>query len=130
MKWPAVVEALLARLEADAALLALIGSVAAITQQEDGRELRVPSVEYLIVSDAEVETTERVLVQWDLFGRTTEAAVDLERRLRQLLTARMPVSVGGVAMWMLYQGSRTHADAGRGVKHRSFDVLYMPAGED
>lgn len=129
MRWPAVVAALVTAAEADAAVLAALGGEPHLYPSDDTRAGRVPSVGWTLVSDTEAENTERLLVQWDVFARSLEEAIAIERALRRVVSAEGISTVGDVRMWMQFGGGRRHPTPERGTVHRSFDVLCQPARE-
>lgn len=128
MRWPDVMRALVARLEADAELMGLLGGPH-IYRTQDIREVRVPSVAWTRVSDVEEETVEAVLIQWDLFARTEAGEEGVLRRLRALLASDTVEIVAGVRMWMRYDGGRELEPPEPGTRHSALDVTYQPLRE-
>lgn len=129
MRWPEVLNALVAALEADTELTTLL-SGPHIYRSQDLRTVRDPSVAWTLIVDTEAENTEEILVQWDVWSGNDDTGVAILRKLRKLLTARAVVEVGGVRMWMLFEGGRDQPDEEDGVSHRSFDGRYIPAREE
>ncbi|HEY8504974.1 MAG TPA: hypothetical protein VIL46_10355 [Gemmataceae bacterium] len=125
MTWDAAISALLAELQADAELIALLGGPH-IYRSSEIRELRVPSVTYTIVSAPPTETTLSILTQWDVFAGSLDQLVAIERRLRRLLHWVGWRDVGGVSMSSVYVDSRDHRPPGPGRWHRSLDFRHEP----
>jgi hypothetical protein len=118
---------LLDYVEADAELVALLGGPH-VYQTSDIREYREPSIGYTVLHFGEEEVFEPFVVQWDVFapsGQETKIAA----RLRKLVTADTPRTIGGMRLRMLFEGGRPHAQPKIGVQHISFDVRYEPLRE-
>lgn len=127
MRWPQVMDALVARLDGDAALDALLGGshTYAIADVKEGP--RVPSIGYTIATNPLDENTDDMIVQWDWWARTEIDSIDIERRLRALLTARIAVEVAGLWITMVFRDARPHPYPSPGVRHHSMDVRYSVA---
>lgn len=123
MKWPDGVQALLAEIDADAVVLGLLGGPE-VYATTDIRQVRVPSVGYTVIVDTERENTDEFRVQWDWWIRGDDDLIALEKRLRELVTARIAEEVQGVWMWMEFLAARDHPYPDPGVRHRSMDVRY------
>lgn len=128
MRWGEVVEALIAELEADASLLALLGGESRIYPSDDPHAGSLPSIGYTVVTDEEEENLESVRIQWDIFGTEPEVLA-IERILRPLVTSRYPKTVQGLAMFLIPLAGRTLPSPEPGTAHRTFDAIYQPAYE-
>lgn len=124
-----VIRAVIAHLRADPELMQALGSAERIRRSRDMAQVDTPLLTYSLIDDGYSENTTRVLTQWDIWARGLSQAFVLEARLKALLHSDLPVVVGGVGMWMLYQGGRDHADPEPDIVHRSFDFLFQPIRE-
>jgi hypothetical protein len=115
--------AMLALLDADATLTAMVGAF-----EPSGGDMprRVPQGRYTQIYDVPGEVTGLVGYQFDVWTTGREPAMQACRRLYSLLHRRALAQVGGVAMWMLYQDQRDMADPEPGVVHRSIDFRFVP----
>lgn len=126
MRWDEILEAWTDRLAADPALLQLLGGVH-IYPAAAGRAVRVPSLEYLLLTDREDELFNPIGVQVDLFARGTKAAAQLERRVRVLTHHDVAQELAGERMWLQYLDGRSVSyEAEPGVVHRVLDFEFKP----
>ena len=123
-----VVQAVMARLRGDTALVTALGGPR-IYRSGANRQPQIPSLEWTIISDVYREGTERVLMQFDSWTRGYAQAVAVEGRVRTLLHRELPEDFGGLLMWAQYSDSRDHEDPEPGVIHRSADFTFEPARE-
>jgi hypothetical protein len=136
MMWDIVIPAWIALLEQDADLTAALGVDAdgdiPIYAATAGRKIRVPSVEWVIVSDRETELFNPVMVQVDFWVRGVAAAAVIERRMRALTHRDVSRELAldeyeGLRLWTRYIDSRTHEyRADPGVVHKSIDIQFEP----
>lgn len=127
MRWPAVITAVLDLLEADPQLSAALGG-AHVYEAVTGRESRIPSLEYTVVADTEAENTEDVVVQLDVIAHGMTAAIAIETRVRALLALQLPVTIGGIEMWSMFEGGRNVPfPAQGGAVQRALDFRFTPA---
>jgi hypothetical protein len=126
--YEAVLLALVARLEADADLLGLLGGPH-VYRSGAHREKRVPSVEWFVVSEVLRENTFRLLIQWDIWAHSYGRAAAIDRRLRRILHREVPHTVGGVLMWMQVESARDVPDPEPSLVHRALDMSFEPARE-
>jgi hypothetical protein len=124
MRYPEVVAALVAEIQADSAIISALGGNR-IYPSDDAHAGSVPSIGYTEITDTEDENFEDIRIQWDVFG-TDAQVVTIERLLRARVTSRSPKTVQGVAMWMVFIAGRRIPAAEPGLKHRTFDASYKP----
>ena len=121
MKWDFVVEFWLARLYADAELMAFLGGEH-IYPAGPKRPVVVPSVEYVMLDDREGEWLNPIGIQVDYWARGMKKAQEIERRLRLLTHQDYGQELGGERLWMNYTDSRTiEYPNDPGVVHRALD---------
>lgn len=121
MRWDAAIAAMLARVEADADLLALLGGLK-VFRTVELRDPQPTQVAYTVITSPRGENQEDVLVQWDVWAPDTAALVAIERRLRTLLHRQIWADVPGVGqMAFQYVDRRDHDDSEPGIAHSSLD---------
>ena len=125
MIWDQVVRAIVARLEADAELVQLLGG-AHVYRMGARRDVRTPSVEWFIVSAIPTENFERCLIQLDIWAKSYSQATEIERRLQKCLHRDLPEEVEGLWMFLQWVQSRDHGDPKEGLVHRSVDFRFEP----
>ena len=125
MRWPAVMQAVVTALNADAALVAELGGQYVYPAQSS-RPVRIPSVEWSMIGDAVGEVMERVIVQLDYWATSMPEAVTIEARIRAVLHNDVRRTFGGIDMATSYLDSRSHEHPEPGVVHRSLDFLFEP----
>lgn len=126
MMWDRVVPEWLDLLEADADLIDLLGGQH-IYPAQAAREVRIPSVEWLLVLDSEEENFNPFLVQVDYWARGAVKAAAIERRIRMITHRDTAREIGGIRLWTQYEDSRSHDyPAEPGVIHRSLDFRFIP----
>jgi hypothetical protein len=131
MMWDIVIPAWVALLEQDADLVAALGGPH-IYPAQAARAVRIPSVEWVIVSDRESELFNPVMVQVDIWARGVAAAAVIERRIRALTHRDVSRELvldeyEGLRLWTRYIDSRTHEyRADPGVVHKSIDIQFEP----
>ena len=126
MMWPEVIQAWVALMNADAALIAALGGQH-IYPAQAARAVRVPSVEYSLVSDIEEESFNPIIVQVDYWAKGTAASATIERRIRRLTHRDTARTLGSLRLWTRYLDSRSHQyPAELGVVHRSLDFEFTP----
>lgn len=124
MRWPAVLAALLDHVEVDAELVALL-SGAHVYHAPDIREYHVPMIGYTVLFFDEDEVFEQFAVQWDVIA-SPDRVHAIAARLKRLVSAGTPRTVGGMQLRMLFEGGRAHPQPAIGVQRLSFDVRYEP----
>lgn len=126
MMWDVVIAAWRSVLIADSALTTLLGGEHVYAGQA-GRKVRVPSVEWITISDFETESFNPITVQADTFALDLDQAIAIERRVRLLTHRDVARSLGGHQMWTRYLDSRSHPYPDEpGVVHRSVDFQFEP----
>lgn len=124
MRWDAVAVAWTDRLEADPALMQLLGG-ARIYPANASRPVEIPSVEYLPVVDQEGELFNTIRVQVDFWAHGTVNAWAIEKRLRLLTHHDTAQVLAGMRLWMRYLDGRTvEYPAAPGVVHRILDFEF------
>ena len=130
MRWDFVIEFWKARLEADAALISVMGSSVFVYAAQAAKPVKVPSIEYLIVGDREEELFNPIQVQVDFWVKGIKKAAQIERRIRLLTHSDVGQELGGERMWLRYLDSRTtEYPAELGVVHKTLDFLFEPMRE-
>ena len=123
MRWPDVVLAIIAEVEADAVLSALFPD--GVHRAED-RNFVVPSLVWSLISDVEDENFNPLRIQFDVFTRTDTEQAAAEAALRRLLHRDTPTVIGGVPMWSQY-ASRTNLGGLRdGIRGSASDFIFTP----
>jgi hypothetical protein len=125
VKWAETIEILLARVSADPEMLAALGGDHVYRAGEHS-EPRVPGVYYTIISSGFVEVFEPMETQWDVFVRSPEVLVTVERRLRKLLHWPGWRLIEGTQVSSLYEEGRDHPEPEFDVLHRSLDFTHSP----
>lgn len=130
MRWDFVVEQWIARLNADPALLSVLGGGNLIYPAQASRPVTVPSIEYLVSSDTEGELFNPITVVVDFWARGIKKSAQIERRIRLLTHSDVGQDVGGERMWLQYQDGRTlEYPKEEGVVHRQLEFLFTPMRE-
>lgn len=127
MQWVAVTEAWSAKLMADSALTTALGGLHLYAAQAQ-RPVRIPSVEYLWKGDRLEESWNPMVLQVDLWAKTSRAAATIEGRIRTLTHHDLQQVLGSLRLWMRYRDGRTlDFSAEPGVIHRvlEFDVTIL-----
>jgi hypothetical protein len=127
-EWGSVILAIVATLEADTALVGALGG-AHVYRTQDTREVRIPSVSWMIVSDGLGENTAPVDVQLDIWAQGVGQALTVEGRVRKLLHSDLPQEVDGKPMWTILRESRDIADPEPNVIHRALRFEFQPIRE-
>ena len=123
MRWHDVVPALLDTVEADPVLTGIFGT--AVYKSGD-RDLRVPSMEWTLISDVEEENFNPLRIQWDIFVRRDVDLVNAERRMRGLFHRDLPVEIGGIQMWSQYAARSSIPGLQDGIRGSSTDFTFTP----
>jgi len=130
--WDEVTQAMVAALQADAQLVALLGDATRIFAMEEGVERRIPGVGYQLIYEAEEEVLNPIIVQIDYWAAkdgTTPAraqAALLEQRIRRVLHHPIRRDFGGIEMATLFVESRDMDDPKPGVIRRQLDFRFEP----
>jgi hypothetical protein len=131
-----VVQAFVAALEADAALVALIGlgpdGTPNIYRSGANRAERIPAVEWRLVFGSIRENTDDLVYQFDIYARGTEQQMDIQERIVEDLLPQYgsgSVTLDGLTMLAsMEDGSvQDHPDPEPGVVHTSLDIRFEPA---
>jgi hypothetical protein len=123
-----VVQAVVARLRADAALVAALGGER-IYRNGAFREKEIPSVEWFVVAAPPAENTVAVLMQLDVWATSYAQAETIAARLLANLHRELPEPVAGLPMFLQYRDRRDYPDADPGVVRVSLDFVFEPARE-
>jgi len=123
MRWPEVVDALLFAVNADDVLSAIFGPN---VYRAGDRDLRVPALEYSIISDVENERYNPLRIQWDVFVRRDSDLVAAERMLRFLFNHDLPTVIAGVPMWAEYVARSDIPGLRDGIRGSSTDFRFTP----
>lgn len=99
MMWDQVMERVLAMLQANETLAGLFDDH---FQMAGSSQLKIPSVEYTILSDVNVEIWSPMLVQIDVWTKKAEDSRNAERIIRSLLDQRTSVQWDGVTVIASY----------------------------
>lgn len=125
MNWDTALPAILTVVEANADVQAVLGADPALYMAGE-RGFGVPSCEWQIISDTELELFNPILTQWDLWTETMDDLKTLEKALRSELHHDLPVMFGSVGMWSELVGARVLPGATEGVFNRSLDFRFTP----
>lgn len=125
MRWDVVVPAVVAALEADAALIAELGGEN-IEHMESNEAREIPSIRYTMIYDTEEEVMNPIGVQVDYWARNIEQAFVIEKRIRTVLSTPVRRVFGGIEMLTQYVDGRDMDDPQPGVVHRSLDFRFEP----
>lgn len=120
MRWDTVTAAIVAGIAADSDIQSVFGASPAFTMAGD-RDHAIPSLEYSIIPGGEHETFETAMIQLDFWVRSFSELVTVERALRALLHADLPITMGGVRLWSTFDGSQRLEGAREGTFTRSLD---------
>jgi hypothetical protein len=126
MMWHEVIPLWVAMLEADGTLIAALGGQR-IYPAQAATPVRIPSVEWVVVTDNEEELFNPFIVQVDYWVKGVNRAAVIEARIRTLTHRDVARVMGDYRLWTRYLDSRTHEyTAEEGVTHRSLDFLFEP----
>lgn len=95
MRWPDVILAITTAAAADETLAGIYGEA---IRQKGNHKLKIPSLEYMLISDTESEVFEPIVVQWDQFSLNTEDLIAGEGALRALFDHELGVVIGGITL--------------------------------
>jgi hypothetical protein len=120
VRWDFCVEHWTARLLADAALVSVMGSASGwIAPAQAARPVKIPSIEYGVLTDVEEELFNPFELQVDFWARGLKKAAQIERRIRLLTHSDVAQELGGERMWIQYQdGQQLDYPAEPGVVHK------------
>jgi hypothetical protein len=104
MRWPDVADAVIAALEADDDVAAIVGGSIYL---QGNREWEVPSVTMVLIADTEEERFAPVEYQLDLYTKTMPSLVMLEAAVRRVLHHDVHTEVGGLRMWSEFTAGRS-----------------------
>jgi hypothetical protein len=122
-----VIQAFVAALEGDAALITALGGEF-IYRAGANRAPQIPSVEWRRITGTKAESTEPVTFQIDVWARGYAAAVAIEERLDAVLNREGGlVTLNGLTMFAAMEDYRDHEDPEPGVVHTSQDYRFEPA---
>ena len=127
MRWPELLEAIANEAAADTVLDSIYGD--AIRQAGSGKRI-VPSLEHMLIADAEAEQWAPHTVQWDQWCDTQEKLVLSEEALMRLFNHDVPVVIGGIGLWSLFlEGDQLSAPDRDGVHGRAVRFRFTPIRE-
>lgn len=124
MRWDFAITEWRSHLVDDAELVALLGG-RHIYPASSARQVRIPSVDYRIITDTIDENFNDLTVQVDLWAEGPRVAGLIERRIR-MLTHKDVYQVLGNERWLLqYEDGRTlDFPSDPGVIHRALDFRF------
>lgn len=121
-----VLEAQLAILAADSALTTLLGGEHIYMRDSVDEVEQVPGIYWWGPDEAPMEeVTHRAMVLWDVWADTSEQALAIETRLRDLLHHETPRQYGDVLAWSSFAGSSVLA-AAKGQARRAAEFEIQP----
>jgi len=124
-------EQVVAMLRANNTLTTLLGGNAgAIRQTFTGQKFLCPSVGIFRIGDDVTELETPVILQFDWFALSLNAARALRLQTLQTVTSNYHFTLGTLAVWTRYLGTRREQDPQEGVAHLSGDVEFHPYRED
>jgi hypothetical protein len=103
MRWDAVLQAVSTRAKEDEVLAGIYG--ADFIRKMGIKVFRVPSLEYMLVGATQGELWAPHMVQWSQWNATMEEQAISDRRLHRLFDHDIPVFIGGVYMWAVWEDS-------------------------
>ncbi len=125
MRWDAAVAAWLVPVAADSVVQGILGVDPEFNMAGEG-DFVVPSLEYTLLAPdiPHLEVYWRSLVQLDMWAKTIDDVVTLEKALVRLLHLEVPASIGSIPMWSRKVGGESTPLPGAvdGVWRRSIDV--------
>lgn len=110
MKWHEVVDAMLTAIIADAALVAIYGSV---VRRAGDAPFAAPALEWDVIADSENELWAPCVVQLDQWCTSQIALSRSEQRLRRMFHHDLPITLGAVSVWSQYVDGSTLASPDR-----------------
>lgn len=123
-------ESVFTALRANTALVAKLGNNAgAIRQTRTHQKLLVPSIGVFRVADAVDELEVPVLLQFDWFAPSVNAARELRKMTLQTVLSDYTFTLGNLQLWARYQGGGREEDPEAGVAHLRGDVEFHPYRE-
>ena len=126
MRWDSVIPEWVNRLLDDTALVQHLEGPR-IYPANANRPVKVPSVEYLMISDRPTEIFSEIQVQVDVFARGLRVAGLIEKRIRLVTHHDVGQDLAGERLWLQYQDSRTvDFPSDPGVVHRILDFQFTP----
>lgn len=128
MRWDNAMDAVLARLRGDSALLDALGGDR-ITRADASAAPQVPGVTWEVTGTRRRETEEVVFTRWEVRAPTLAGEVAVEERLWANLDRTTVETVGGISMTLELLDSRDVPDAGAGVVQRTLEFRFaVPRG--
>jgi len=125
VNWDAIWLEVLARLEGDATVASILGDRIYLWGD---REFEVPSMTALLVVDTEDENWAPADWQFDIYARTFEDVVAVERAVRASLDRDWPIELGGHSFWTeLVEARRLEGPSEDQIYRRSLDFRFTPA---
>ena len=126
MRWDFVIPEWVDRLINDAALVQHLEG-RNVFPANANRPVKVPSVEYLMISDRPTEIFSEIQVQVDIFARGIRLAGLIEKRIKLLTHHDVGQDLGGERMWLQHTDSRqVDFPSDPGVIHRIVDFQFTP----
>lgn len=127
MRWPEVAQAIVATLEADAEVMALVGGPDGVLKDGD-QDFHVKKLLYKIVGLVQTENWEPCRIQFTWFTRTDEDLVAGELALARLFGIDGVGVFAGLEMMAQYaNGSRTDVEGlSDGIRGSSTDYIFTP----
>lgn len=130
MRWDFVFEHCRTRLLADALLESVMDGTNFVYPAQAGREVTVPSIEYLLIYDREEELFNPIGLQVDFWIKGLAKARQVERRIRLLTHSDVGQDLGGERMWIRFlDGRQVLYPKDPGVVHKILDFEAKPMRE-
>lgn len=124
-EWGHVVQAVVAELRGDAAIISALGGEH-IFRAHDTRDMQIPSVTWIVISTVKRENTVIVDIQIDIWAHGVPALVELEGRVLHLFDHDLPVTLNGLDMWSTLTEGFDVPDPDPGVAHRGLRFAFEP----
>jgi hypothetical protein len=99
MMWDHVMVRVTALMLADDILIALVGANVRMAGTGDHK---VPLIEWSHIGDTQNELWAPISIQFDIWAHTMDDMRAIERRLHQLFNKDLPIDVGGLRMFSVY----------------------------
>lgn len=123
MNWPDVMREIVLLLESDTELIDALGG-AYIFPAPSTRPVRIPSIEWRIVSDYEEEVFNPITVQFDYWAKATEYRIETRLRVRLNRPGRFR-TIGGIYMATLFEDS-FDVEYEPGFRHKMMRFQFIP----
>lgn len=123
------INAVVRRLKTDATLISLLGG-AHIYRNRSRATIQNPSVTYTLLWNGIGENYAPITMQLDVWGKTYEKVLDIEKRIFELLHSDLPVVFGTLRLWSQFQNSFDYLEEDQSDHHKGIVYRLTPARLD